>query len=136
MALAIAFVLALWDVGWAPTAKMRDFRWYFLLADDDERKHVAEQALIIPLDGGHDAFITLIYCGDADSIPYLLCGLWWQPDTEPGEGMVCTKAHCLDALKRITGHDAGSNYSDWAAWWDSTGSRLPPSAFPLKEDTP
>lgn len=131
MGLAIASVLALWGVWWAPTAKLRDLQWYYVLAGPEERKHVAEQILIIPFGAPHDAFIALMRVGDVDSIPYLLWGLRWQGDT--GDAMVCTKWHCLDALKRITGHDAGPNYSDWAAWWESTGSKLPPSAFPLKE---
>ena len=48
--------------------------------------------------------------------------------------MPCTKDHCLEALRRITGHDAGLNYSDWAEWWVSTGSKIPPTAFPLAEE--
>jgi len=47
--------------------------------------------------------------------------------------MPCTKMHCLNALGRITGHDAGLNYSDWAEWWASTGSKIPPTAFPLNQ---
>jgi hypothetical protein len=98
-----------------------------------ELKDVAEQLCWFPWGDPHDAFITLIEDGDASSIPALLTGLRWQPDTPPGGAMICTKLHCLKALRRITGHNAGLNYSDWRKWWDDVGRTLPPSTFPLQE---
>ena len=102
-------------------------------ASKDDLKEVAQRVLTFPVGGHHDAFLVLSEFGDAESIPYLLAGLRWQPHTAPGEPMKCTKLHCLEALRAITGHNAGLNYSDWATWWASTGSKLPPTAFPLSQ---
>jgi hypothetical protein len=102
-------------------------------ASKDDLKEVAQRVLTCPVGGHHDAFLVLSEFGDAASIPYLLAGLRWQPHTAPGEPMKCTKLHCLEALRAITGHDAGRNYSDWAEWWASTGSKLPRTAFPLND---
>jgi hypothetical protein len=94
--------------------------------------------LLMPWAAPHDEFLYLGNrgYGDLDSVPALLLGLRWQAETEPDGVMDCTKAHCLDALCRITGHNAGVNYSDWRRWWDEEGSRLPREAFPLKDWTP
>jgi hypothetical protein len=100
-------------------------------ASNGELKEVAQRVPTCPVGGHHDAFLLLSRVGDAESIPYLLWGLRWLPDTPKGGVMPCTKAHCLEALRKITGHDAGLNYSDWAEWWASTGSKLPRTAFPL-----
>jgi hypothetical protein len=102
-------------------------------ASNGELKEVAHKVLTCPVGGHHDAFLHLSRVGDAESIPYLLTGLRWQPYTGKGDVMVCTKSHCLEALRKITGHDAGRNYSDWAEWWASTGSKIPPTAFPLDQ---
>lgn len=102
-------------------------------AGNDDLKEVAQRVLTCPVGGHHDAFLLLSKVGDAESIPYLLAALRWRPHTEPGDPMPCTKMHCLNALRRITGHDAGLNYSDWATWWASTGSKISPTAFPLND---
>lgn len=96
-----------------------------------ELREAAHQALRFPLPYyGHDAFITLSEIGDISSVPYLFRGLRWQEHTGPDGVMGCTKAHCLDALRRITGHNAGENYEDWKAWWVKIGSKRPRKSFP------
>ena len=128
VAASAAFLYFEW---WVPNSKLRDLKWYDT-AGKQELKATAQQALIIPFPGPHDAFLVLIREGDADSIPYLLWALRWQPDTKGV--MTCTKAHCIKALERITGHKAGCNYQDWATWWEATGRHLPPASFPLNEE--
>jgi hypothetical protein len=117
---------------WNLFDKIRSVEWYET-ATPAEMKATAEQLLWFPPLGHHDAFIILIDYGDVDSIPSLMQGLWWQPNTPKGGAMVCTKLHCLEALRKITGHNAGRNYSDWRDWWDSVGRRLPAADLPLKE---
>jgi hypothetical protein len=62
----------------------------------------------------HDAFLVLIEYGDNTSVPVLIRSLRWKPDTPPYGVMDCTKAHCLEALRKLTGQDRGKNYDDWA----------------------
>jgi hypothetical protein len=128
-----ALSLFLYYQWWVPNQRLKDLQW-MNAASKDHLKEVAQRVLTCPVGGHHDAFLVLSRVGDAESIPYLLAGLRWQPYTEKGGVMPCTKMHCLEALRRITGHDAGRNYSDWAEWWASTGSKLPPTAFPLAEE--
>ena len=118
-----------------PNQKLYDLQW-MNTASKEELKKVAHKVLTCPIGRHHDAFVLLLGVGDAESIPYLLTGLRWQPYTRKHDWMVCTKSHCLEALRRITGHDAGLNYSDWAEWWASTGSKLPPTAFPVDQHPP
>ena len=136
LALAVLAAGALWfyEAVRVPNQKMKDIGW-LEKASPQERLDVSYQVLSFPVGMHHDAFLMVNDYGDAKSIPYLLRGLRWQPHTDPGfSAMRCTKAHCLAALKRITGHDAGLNYEDWARWWETEGRYLPPEAFPLKQD--
>lgn len=128
--ICVAAGIALYHQWWVPNQRLKDLQW-MNTASKDDLKEVAQRVLTCPVGGHHDAFLVLFRVGDAESIPYLLTGLRWQPYTGKGGGMPCTKAHCLEALRRITGHDAGRNYNDWAEWWASTGSKLPRTAFPL-----
>ena len=125
----------LYVAGWVPNKRLSDLVWLDS-ASPQELRETAQRRLLAPYSHPHDAFVILIDYGDAESIPYLLWGLRWLPDTPKGGVMPCTKAHCLEALRRITGHDAGLNYSDWAEWWASTGSKLPPTAFPVDQHPP
>jgi hypothetical protein len=127
-----ALSLFLYYQWWVPNQRLKDPQWWNT-ASNGELKEVAQRILTCPVGGHHDAFLLLSRVGDAESIPYLLWGLRWLPDTPKGGFMSCTKSHCLEALRRITGHDAGLNYSDWAEWWASTGSKLPRTAFPLND---
>jgi len=65
----------------------------------------------------HDAYIALIEVGDETSVPFLIRSLQWQPRSTGGL-MICTKAHCLEALRKISSEDVGTEYEDWAAWWE------------------
>jgi hypothetical protein len=56
-------------------------------------------------------------------VPHLIKALRLFPDGElkPGEGMICTQAHCVEALERITGAKVGVSYSSWRRWYEETG---------------
>ena len=74
----------------------------------------------------HDTCVAFVYgAGDESSVPHLIRALKAFPDHEPGpgEGVVCTQAHCADALKRITGAKAGYSYSSWRHWYDTNRGR-------------
>jgi hypothetical protein len=51
------------------------------------------------------------------SIPALLVVLKKNPPSANGT-MVCTTAHALQALWKITGAKPGIKYEDWNAWWE------------------
>lgn len=83
------------------------------LSPEDKRK-IAHRVLKRPISFHHDAYIILIEYGNEESIPYLLNGLkWYDFFNHDGDFTACTKDHCLEALRRITGKDLGTNYSDW-----------------------
>ena len=130
LALIVGAAALLYFEWWVPNCKFFDVNWYDK-ASKEELKTTAHRVLILPFPDPHDAFLVLKDAGDVDSIPYLLWALRWQPDTKGT--MICTKSHCLDALRKITGHNAGENYKEWATWWETTGRHLPPSAFPLNK---
>ena len=79
--------------------------------------------------GGHNAFITLEREGNKDSIPYLIRALKWQnvQNGKPNEdvGVVCTHAHCMDTLEKLTGMNFRGDYKAWCKWWRQTGRYLP-----------
>ena len=70
--------------------------------------------------------------GKGSDLPVLLFGLQSLGDTTNGV-MVCTKAHCLDALRTITGANPGVNYSDWAKWYHEQYKTEPPDWAPRQE---
>ncbi|MBW2194698.1 MAG: hypothetical protein JRF37_03755 [Deltaproteobacteria bacterium] len=79
-----------------------------------EKRQLAHRVLKRPISFHHDAFIILIEHGNEESIPYLLNGLkWYDFFNRDDDFMECTKIHCLDALRKITGKDLGTKYSDW-----------------------
>ena len=108
---------------WIPNRKLADVRW-FASAPNAEIKRVAHQVLRVPFGNHHDAFLTLESVGDQTSVPLLISALRWEEHTKsPSDGMICTKAHCLHALRRLTGQDAGVNYGDWKRWWSKQKDR-------------
>lgn len=112
-----------------PHRKLADLEW-LENASAAERRDVAHWVIRWEQGAHHDAFILLTDCGNAKSIPLLIRALRWYPSSDGV--MVCTKGHCLDALRTITGHNAGISHEAWAKWWDATGRHYPPEAFPLK----
>ena len=87
-------------------------------ANAKEKLDTLHRVLSIPLGPlHHDAFLLANDIGTKKTIPYLISALRWQSDNGPDDDiMVCTKTHCLDALKKLTKHDAGLNYINWRKW--------------------
>jgi len=83
-------------------------------ASPAELRDAAHAVLRFPGPDPHDAFVVLLSDGDASSVPVLIGSLRWQPHTPSNGSMPCTKAHCLDALRKLTARDLGNNYGDWA----------------------
>ncbi|MBN1917207.1 MAG: PQQ-binding-like beta-propeller repeat protein [Verrucomicrobia bacterium] len=79
------------------------------------QRQVLHIALLAPVDH-HDDYIHLIYIGDESSVPFLIWSLRWE-ERSPDGSMVCTKAHCLEALEQITNNDPGCEHEDWQRWW-------------------
>ncbi len=65
--------------------------------------------------GDHDSFLGLMSVGDESSIPHLIRVL----EDMPGP-MGCTKDHCIDALRAITGEDLGEDAASWKQWDESS----------------
>jgi hypothetical protein len=93
----------------SPHRRMRDMQW-LETAMPEEQRQVAHRILSLPIGNHHDAFLVLIRHGTAASTPYLLNRLKNYGDTDFIE---CSHDHCVEALKTITGLDAGYRYADW-----------------------
>lgn len=119
--LVVMFVFQLW----LPNKKINDLEWREK-ASIEEIRELSHKILSFPVGNHHDAFILLLGVGNKDSIPYLISALKWQEDTEKEGLMSCTKSCCLEALKKLSDHNAGINYSDWQKWWDSQGNKKNP----------
>ena len=116
------------ELVWIPNQQFGDAD-FLAHASVAEQVKAAERVLAFPVGNHHDACLLLDAAGDVRAVPALLRGLRWVP--EPVDGaVVCTTIHCLDALRRITGHDAGATRKEWSTWWKTTGAALPASAFP------
>jgi hypothetical protein len=87
-------------------------------------------------DGVHDACGGLLRVGDESSVPHLIRVLRFFGDAElplpPDVGIVCTHAHCVDALEHITGVKVGISYLSWKRWWASTHPGQPLDGPPDK----
>jgi predicted DNA-binding WGR domain protein len=67
----------------------------------------------------HDGAAELLYIGDMTSVPSLLRVLKDNPPTGIYNGRrmyICTHAHAVAALTRITG-EKFEGYLEWSAWW-------------------
>lgn len=99
---------------WVPRKTIQDTVWWER-SSPEEKRQLAHQILKYPIIGiHHDAFLILVDHGNKESIPYLLNSLKWYEFFNKDEGFtVCTKDHCLEALRKVTGKDLGTNYVDW-----------------------
>lgn len=94
-------------------------------ASPAEFRAAAHAALRFPGFDPHDAYLVLLDYGDPSSVPVLIRSLRWQPHTAPHGILICTKAHCLEALRKLTGRDLGANYEDWAPLLDGLPASRP-----------
>jgi len=60
----------------------------------------------------HDACLTLNDVGDTSSVALLVAAFPRRPE-KPEPGIICTWAHCAQALERITGKKCGFYREDW-----------------------
>ena len=84
-----------------------------------EVRSICHRALVWDSDP-HDVFIDMSRWGDESSVPYLLWSLRWMPSEKIRS---CTWGHGLDALRRITNHDAGETRQAWAKWYAANKGR-------------
>lgn len=122
---SIILILLCWGL-WTGLQATRSIKAFFMyekkqcdgiyLSDEEGRK-VAYRMLSVPFIDHHDAFIELSFIGDERSVPHLISALWWEEPTGASGGMICTKAHCLEALRNIVNQRVGSNYPEWKKWW-------------------
>ena len=79
---------------------------------------------------GHNEYFFYSKYGGESDLPMLLCSL--KSFGESKGPFICSRAHCVDALRSITGATPGHNYSDWAKWWKAKYKRDPPHWEPEK----
>jgi hypothetical protein len=120
-ALALVVLAGVLGVFWytqirRPNRLMADMDW-MTSASPGEQLAVAHKILRW---GGnvHDASLLVGRHGGPGSVSYLMAALRRMTHTGPNGVMVCTKAYCLDALRRIAGQNCGDNYEDWIGWWE------------------
>jgi hypothetical protein len=116
----IAVTATVWFI-WIPNQRLEDAA-FMEHASPAQIRHVAERVLRTPWGNQHDACLLLSRVGNRDSVPFLLRSLNWN---EPRPDADCTPMHCLEALRKLTGHDAGTDPREWEAWWSANASKLP-----------
>ncbi len=107
---------------WIPAGYLRDVSWLNNTPAQEKIK-IAHKVLRYPIGNHHDAFIILVHHGNEDSIPYLINALKWYErfNKEEDDFIACTKTHCLEALRKITGKDMGNNTIAWKNWYNGRG---------------
>lgn len=107
-------------------------------ATDDERRRDIE-ARMLKGEYHHDGSGELMYIGTIESVPALLQVLKANPpyvekveplpppapgrpphppQPPPKKWFICTYAHAVAALRKITGQKF-TEYEDWLAWWEA-----------------
>lgn len=86
------------------------------LTEKDIKRRAEVHKLMLKGKYLHDGSLELAHIGDISSVPALLVVLKENPPY-PNGAMVCTSAHALHALRKITGENPGIKYEDWSAWW-------------------
>lgn len=87
------------------------------LTEKDLKRRAELHKLMLKGEYLHDGAGELLYIGDISSVPALLVVLKKNPPM-PNGGMICTAAHALQALRKITSANPGIKYEDWSAWWE------------------
>jgi|GEM_PF-936688 len=95
-----------------------------VLANPARARKLAQKVISHNFGDHHDAFLTLGGVGTEESVPYLINALQWEEYTPAGKGsMICTKGHCLGALRSLTNQNPGINYPEWSQWWESNKTK-------------
>lgn len=81
------------------------------------------EAQLLKGENEHDGSGALYHIGTIESVPALLAVLKKYPVLAGGI-MICTRAHALGALYKITGQKLGASYAEWESWWNSNKETL------------
>lgn len=87
------------------------------LTEKDLKRRAEIHKQILNGENLHDGALHLQSIGDISSVPALLVVLKKNPPL-PSGSIICTAAHALIALRKITGANPGTKYEDWNAWWE------------------
>lgn len=90
-----------------------------LTKDEIERK-IEVETKMLKGEYLHDGSLELSSIGDIESVPALLVVVRKYPTK--GGAMICTKAHALSALIKITGQNLGDQPEPWEDWWKDNKS--------------
>ena len=104
--------------------------YYYDARTDDENRYLYQCQIMAGV-MVHDACLELQGVGGPSSIPALIYALKLYPPMRGANGftgMVCTTAHCLDALRAITGQHFSADAAEWEQWWVTQGN--PPVPTP------
>ena len=118
---------------WLPHRTIYNSRQFDLEEDYRARKKVrvaCHKVLSHRIGNHHDAFITIQYVGNKDSIPYLIRALKRLEARYPQEVAdkkfgLCTFGHCRSSLEKLTGMEFGWDNKACEMWWEQTGRHLP-----------
>ena len=68
----------------------------------------------------HDEYVRIIKYGygEIEDVPKMIRGLEYWGDVTNNATVVCSRDHCLEALKLVTGANPGPNAADWRRWWE------------------
>jgi len=86
------------------------------IATAEEAKKVCE-ALLAGKGNDHDGPTNLAEYGDIEAVPAMVAVLKRHP-ANPDGGAVCTRWHCLTALRKLTKSDVGNKTEGWENWWE------------------
>ena len=84
---------------------------------NDSERRVEIEARMLKGEYLHDGSLDLYSIGDMSSVPALLVVLKEYSPAANG-AVVCSAAHALEALRKITGVNPGSTYEAWSSWWE------------------
>jgi hypothetical protein len=83
----------------------------------DRQKIEEYKKLLLAGEGvDHDWPSELAETGDVNCVPALIAVLKRNPIEADGS-MICTRDHCLQALRKLTGADLGDTDEVWIRWW-------------------
>jgi len=77
----------------------------------------------------HDEYIRVSRFGSKDAVPILIQAISKLERPNERGNVICTSAHCIEALERMTRKNFGYDQSAWERWWRGEGSKLPKGYF-------
>ncbi len=77
----------------------------------------------------HNAYCFFVFHGCKEAVPFLIDRLERESPAKGQTRIICTAAHCLEALQMQTGKDFRWDVLAWRNWWETEGKVLPESYF-------